>query len=182
MDEWEAMALVGRIARAHGIRGQVIVNPDTDFPEQRFRPGSRLFIKRADRVDPVEITTVRFHRDRPVIGLAGVDDMNAASALAGAELRVPVMDLTALPEGTFYRHDLIGCRVESGSGDPIGVVQDVEGDLGGSRLVVHTATGDEMLVPLAVEICRTIDTATRRIVVELPDGLGDLNRTGRGQA
>jgi 16S rRNA processing protein RimM len=182
MDEWEAMALVGRIARAHGIRGQVIVNPDTDFPEHRFKPGSRFFLKRADRVEPVEISTVRFHRDRPVIGFAGVDDMNAASALAGAELRVPVADLVALPERVFYRHDLVGCRVETRSGETIGVVQDVEGDLGGSRLVVHTAAGDEVLVPLADEICRTIDTGERRIVVELPEGLLDLNRSGKGRA
>ena len=80
---WDEMALVGRIARAHGIRGQVIVNPETDFPEQRFQPGAELFVNRAGVVEPVLVTTVRFHRERPVIGLRGIDDMNAATALAG---------------------------------------------------------------------------------------------------
>ena len=103
------MALVGRIARAHGIRGQVIVNPDTDFPRERFLPGAELFTRTADgRIEPLTITTVRFQQERPVIGIRGVDDMTAAQRLAGSELRVPVDQLARLPEGMFYRHDLIG--------------------------------------------------------------------------
>jgi 16S rRNA processing protein RimM len=172
---WDAMALVGRIARAHGIRGQVIVNADTDFPGERFRPGAGLFMKRANgRVESITLTTVRFHRDRPVVGIDGVDDMNAASALAGAELRVPVASLTALPQGTFYRHDLIGCVVETENGARVGVVADVEGTLGGSRLVIGTERG-EVLVPLATEICTTIDPAGKRIVIAPPGGLLEAN-------
>src|SRR5215471_17918784 len=106
------MAVVGRIARAHGIRGQVIVNPETDFPDERFKPGAELFVERGGRIEALTITTARFHRERPVIGIAGVETMNDAETLAGLELRVPVERLAALPSGTFYRHDLVGCRVE----------------------------------------------------------------------
>jgi 16S rRNA processing protein RimM len=172
------MALVGRIARAHGIRGQVIVNPETDFAHDRFRPGAEMFLQRDGRVEPVTLTTVRFQQDRPVIGLAGVADMNAASALAGAELRVPVGELAVLPDGSFYRHDLIGCRVETPDGDPIGTVVDVEGTIEGSRLVLESARG-EVLIPLVADFCPTIDVVQKRIVAALPEGLVDLNRTGR---
>ena len=168
------MALVGCIARAHGIKGQVIVNLETDFPETRFRPGAEVFVNRAGRVEPLTMTTVRFHRERPVIGLRGVEDMSAASALAGSELRVPVEWLAPLPDGTFYHHDLIGCSVETRAGDRIGTVSAVEGDIGGSRLVIDTPHG-EVQVPLAVDICTTIDPAHKRIVVEPPDGLLELN-------
>lgn len=171
---WEEMAVVGRVARAHGIRGQVIVNPETDFPAERFRDGAELFIRRAEHVEPVVITSVRFHRDRPIVGLRGIDDMSAAIALAGLELRVPVDRLSPLPAGVFYRHDLVGCRVETASGREIGVVSEVEGTAGGSRLVVET-DGGEILVPLAAAICSTVDTAGRRIVIEPPDGLLELN-------
>ena len=58
---WDEMALVGRIARAHGLRGQVIVNSETDFPEARFQPGAELFVNRAGVVEAVLVTTVRFH-------------------------------------------------------------------------------------------------------------------------
>jgi 16S rRNA processing protein RimM len=174
MLNWDAMAAVGRVARAHGIRGQVIVNPETDFPEQRFSPGARVFTKRGSAVDALIVTTVRFQNGRPVIGLEGVESMNDAEALAGLELRVPVEELAPLPAGTFYHHDLVGCHVVTGRGEEVGIVEGVEGTVGGSRLVVTGARG-EVLVPLATEICRTIDVAGKRIVIEPPEGLLDLN-------
>ena len=138
--DWDEMALVGRIARAHGIRGQVIVNPETDFPEERFQPGAELFVERGGAIEALTLTTVRFQRERPVIGIAGVETMNDAEALAGLELRVPVERLAALPPGTFYRHDLVGCRVETRDGrGGRASSTDVEGTLGGSRLVVDGA-------------------------------------------
>jgi 16S rRNA processing protein RimM len=176
--DWDAMALVGRVARAHGIRGQVIVNPETDFPGERFHPGAELFVNRSGRAEPITITTVRFHQGRPVIGLLGVEDMNAATGLAGAELRVPVDRLASLPADTFYRHDLIGCAVETKAGRHIGRVEDVEGTMAGSRLVVTAEGGGELLVPLAAEICIAIDPAAKRIVIDPPAGLLELNTKG----
>jgi 16S rRNA processing protein RimM len=168
------MAVVGRIARAHGLRGQVIVNVETDFPDERFRPGAELFVERGGRVEPLTITTVRFHRERPILGLDGVGTMDDAEALAGLELRVPLDWLAALPPGTFYRHDLIGCRVETTRGEVVGVVTDVEGTMAGSRLVIDGASG-EVLVPLATEMCPEIDPAGKRIVIDPPPGLIELN-------
>jgi 16S rRNA processing protein RimM len=170
------MAVVGRIARAHGNRGQVIVNVETDFPETRFRPDTTLFVNRRGAAEPLIVTNVRFQHDRPVLTLAGVDTMNDAEALAGCELRVPVDTLAALPPDMFYRHDLIGCRVETREGDAVGVVTEVEGTLQDSRLVVRGERGD-VLIPLASAICTRIDVAAKRIVVEPPDGLLDLNRS-----
>jgi 16S rRNA processing protein RimM len=172
------MAVVGRIARAHGIRGQVIVNLETDFPAQRFQPGAELFVNRSGRTEPITITTVRFQQERPVIGLEGIVDMNGAEALAGLELRVPVVRLAELPPDTFYRHDLVGCMVETTTGRSVGRVADVEGTMGGSRLVVDAAQGGEVLIPLAAEICVAIDPPGKRIVVDPPEGLLDLNVTG----
>ena len=175
MADWETMALVGRVARPHGIRGQVIVNPETDFPEERFHPGAELFVNRSGRPEAITITTVRFQQARPVIGVRGIEDMNAAAGLAGAELRVPIDRLAILPPDTFYRHDLIGCAVETTAGTVVGRVEDVEGTMGGSRLVVAGEGGGEVLVPLAAEICKVIDPATKRIVIDPPAGLLELN-------
>ncbi len=172
------MALVGRIARAHGIRGQVIVTPETDFPEERFQPGAELFIERNGQVEPLRITTARFHGERPVIGIEGVETMSDAETLAGHELRVPVDRLAALPPGTFYRHDLIGCRVETREGRSVGLVRDVEGTMTGSRLVVDGAGGD-VLIPLVSPICTVVDPAGKRIVIDPPAGLIDVNARGR---
>ena len=174
------MAVVGRIARAHGIRGQVIVDPHTDFPEERFQPGAELFIERDGEARPLRITAVRYHRERPILGVDGIATMNDAESLAGHELRVPRDWLAPLPAETFYRHDLIGCAVFTATGERIGEVSAVEGTLGGSRLVVDGARG-EILIPLAAEICTAIDVDAKRIVVDPPAGLLDLNtRTGSG--
>lgn len=172
--DWDEMAVVGRIARAHGNRGQVIVNLETDFPEGRFRPGAEMFVQRADEVRALTLTSVRFQRERPVIGIAGVETMTDAEAMAGWELRVPIDQLAALPNATFYRHDLIGCHVETRAGVRVGTVRDVEGSLDRSRLVVGGADG-EVLIPLASEICTAIDIAGKRIVIDPPEGLLELN-------
>lgn len=176
--EWDDMVLVGRIARAHGNRGQVIVDPATDFPEERFKAGSVLHIRRGATTDSLTVEGVRFHRGRPIIGLAGVDTMNAAEALAGSELRVAVDALHRLPENSFYHHDLIGCSVVTADGREIGRVGRVEGDGAGSRLVVESPNGD-VLIPMVEGICLTIDVPARRIVVAPPEGLLDLNVTKR---
>ena len=172
---WDGMAVVGTIARPHGIRGQVIVNVDTDFPAERFRAGSELFVDRGGVVEGLTVTAVRFHQGRPIVSLAGVESMNAARLLAGRELRVPADRLAPLGEGTFYRHDLVGCRVETAAGAAVGVVKHVEGTLDASRLVVD-AGGEEILIPLASEICTAIDANGKRIVIEPPEGLLELNR------
>jgi 16S rRNA processing protein RimM len=172
--KWDEMALVGWIARAHGIRGQVIVNPETDFPDERFRPGAELFIQRGDAIEALTVTTARFHRERPVIGIAGVETMNDAETLAGQELRVPIDRLAALPPDTFYRHDLIGCRVETRDARMVGVVTDVEGSMTGSRLVVE-GDGGEVLIPLVAAICTVVDPAAKRILIDPPEGLIEAN-------
>ena len=166
--------LVGRIARAHGNRGQVIVNPETDFPEERFRAGGVLLVGPSG--EPRTITEVRFHQRRPVIGFEGIETMNDAEALAGAELKVPASAVPPLPERMFYRHDLVGCEVQDPHGTRVGEVSAVEGDLERSRLVVSGTRG-EVLIPLVDHICLRVDLAARLIVVDPPEGLLELNVT-----
>jgi 16S rRNA processing protein RimM len=172
---WDDMAVVGRVARPHGIRGQVILNAETDFPEERFQAGGELFIDRRHGVEPLRLTTVRFHRGRPIVGVSGIESIDAAQELVGLELRVPADRLVPLPAGTFYCHDLVGCRVETGAGTAVGIVKDVDGTFAASRLVV-ASDGDEILIPLVSQICREIDAAGKRIVIDPPEGLLELNR------
>jgi 16S rRNA processing protein RimM len=166
------LLLVGRVARAHGIRGHVLVNLETDFPEDRFKVGEVLLVG-ADG-DPREIREVRFHQGRPLIALSGVETMNDAEALAGAELKVPASTVPPLPSGTYYRHDLVGCEVRDSSGHVIGRVAAVEGPLERSRLVVNADNG-EVLIPLVDHICTSVDPSKGLIVVDPPAGLLDIN-------
>ena len=166
------LLLVGRVARAHGNRGEVIVNLETDFPEERFRVGGVLLVGAESQAR--EIKAFRLHQGRPVIALEGVETMNDAEALAGADLKVPASTASPLPAGVFYRHDLVGCEVRDAEGRFIGRVTAVEGPLEQSRLVVAGSRG-EVLIPLAAGICTNVDTAGQVIVVDPPEGLIDLN-------
>ena len=166
------LLLVGRVARAHGNKGQVIVNLETDFPEERFKVGTQLIVGREQQ--PRVIEAVRFHQGRPVVSLSGIETMNDAEALAGAELRVLASDVPPLPSGVFYHHDLVGCEVRDTSGRRIGRVTGVEGSLERSRLVVDGDRG-EVLIPLVDGICTRVDPVEQVIVVNPPPGLIDLN-------
>lgn len=178
---WDAMIVVGRIARAHGNRGQVIVDVETDFPERRFRPRSALHTAAEGRPRRLEIVAARFHGGRPVLTLDGVDTMDQAESLAGLELRVPEGDLPQLPPGSFYHHALTGCAVRTAGGVDIGTVTAVSGAPGAQRLLVRRrgdpdgATG-EIDVPLAESICVQVDPEAGVIVVDPPEGLLELNR------
>jgi 16S rRNA processing protein RimM len=172
---WDEMAVVGQIARPHGLRGQVIVNLETDFPEERFHPGAELFVHRRDAIERLTLTTVRFQQGRPIVGVDRIETVDDARPLAGLELRVPAEHLVRLPAGIFYRHDLVGCRVETTGGRPIGTVTEVEGTIEVGRLVVGSGD-EEILIPLASAICIAIDAVGKRIVIEPPEGLLELNR------
>ena len=167
------LLLVGRVARPHGLRGHVIVNPETDFPDERFTVGQVLLAGPPERTREFEIRDVRFHQGRPILGLAGVESVDLAEALAGLDLWLPAAALSPLPEGTFYRHDLVGCEVRGTDGAVIGHVTAVEGTLDRSYLVID---GDVM-IPLVGGICEHVDLPARRVVVNPPPGLIELYRS-----
>lgn len=167
------LLLVGRVARAHGNKGQVIVNPETDFAQERFAVGNEMVVEQGGRSATRRITAVRFHAGRPIVALDGIETMNDAEALAGAELKMPAAALGPLPANTFYRHDLVGCEVKDTAGRAIGRVTGVEGPMEQSRLVVAGAKG-ELLVPMAERICVSVDPAAKVIVIDPPDGLLEL--------
>lgn len=175
MPEWAEMVLVGRVARPHGLRGAVVINPETDFVEHRFAPGNQLWLVPAGGPRTVTVRSMRVHQGRPIVEFEGLDRIEAVQGLAGAELRVEAAALPALEHDGFYHHELIGCVVETVDGLVVGPVTAVEGAGAISRLIVDGAAG-EVQIPFAVDICREVDVKGRRIRIAPPDGLLDVNR------
>src|SRR6516225_1477931 len=155
------LLLVGRVARTHGNKGQVIVNPETDCAQDRFAVGNEVVVEQHGRSLARRITAVRFQDERPIVALDGVETMDDAEALAGAELKMPASALGPLPANTFYRHDLVGCEVKGSAGEVLGRVTGVQGPLEHSLLIVATGRG-EMMVPMAVGIVVHVDPAAKR--------------------
>jgi len=180
MPEWDSMVLVGRVARTHGLRGHVLVNAETDFVAERFHAGAQVWTRMEGREQPLKIVEARVEGRRPILAFEGYASVEAAEGLTGAELRVAESDLLPLPEGSYYLHQLVGCRVETAEGETIGDVSRVDGGAGAAVLAVEGARG-EVLVPLVQEICVGIDVDARLIRVRLPEGLLELNETRRAK-
>jgi 16S rRNA processing protein RimM len=168
------MVTVGRIVRPHGHKGGVVVESATDFGAERFRAGSELSWDRGGEITRIRVKAGREFQGRWVVMFEGIETMNDAETLRGLELRVAEADLHPLDAGTHYVHDLEGCEVTTLAGERIGRVERVQFGSSAPLLVVG-APGGEVLVPLIDAICRRIDPASKRIIVELPEGLIELN-------
>lgn len=155
---------VGRIGRAHGLRGEVAVTLTTDR-EERVAPGATLQAGDRDLV----VASSRRHQQRWLVHFQGVDDRNAAEALRGA-----VLTAESVPseEGELWVHELVGAVVSDRDGTTLGTVVAVEANPASDLLVLAPeGGGGDVLVPMAF----VVHHDEGRVVVDVPEGLLDLN-------
>jgi 16S rRNA processing protein RimM len=160
---------VGRIGRAHGLRGEVAVTFLTDRPE-RTAPGAS-FTARTDRGAPRDLVVAqaRRHQQRWLLRFDGIDDRDAAAALTGSVLYAPALPSSGDDE--LWVHDLVGATVLDTEGRELGTVTSVEANPAHDLLVLDAGP----LVPVTFVTERDTDAdGTRRIVVDVPEGLLDL--------
>lgn len=175
MDQGERELIgVARIARPRGVHGEVVADLLTDFPD-RFAPGQRVYLQLAGgEVEVVTLETVRFHQGRAILRLVGIERIEDAERLRSAIVSVTREELVPLPADTYYDFDLVGCRVETRSGEPIGTVRRVD-HYGAAPLLAVDGRAEgraaELLIPFVTQICPEVDLTARRIVVDPPEGL-----------
>jgi 16S rRNA processing protein RimM len=167
--------VVGRVGRAHGIRGEVSVLVRTDDPGRRFAPGSVLAADPA-ALGPLTVASVRWHLGRLLVRFDGLADRTQAEGLAGALLLVDSADVgTPDDPDEFNDHDLIGLAAVTVAGEQVGTVTDVLHH-GQDLLVITSGAGDgdaETLVPFVRAIVPEVDLAAGRLVLDPPPGLLD---------
>ena len=180
---------VGRIGRAHGIRGYVVVGVRTDEPQLRFAVGSRLDTDPA-ATGPLTVAAARWHSGELLVRFEGVTDRTVAEGLRGTWLRVDTASLAPLPDPDEFRDtDLIGLSVRTTDGTPVGEVTDVlhhgqdpiairpasmpDGETPGAAgaAVGWARTGAEILVPFVRAIVTEVDVAAGNLVIDPPPGL-----------
>lgn len=164
---------VAHIARPQGIRGEVIADLLTDFPD-RFSKLSAVTLKKANgELVTLQLQTSRPHNGRVVLKFAGFDDMNSAETLRDARVLITADQLVKLPKDSFYDFDLVDCEVVTINGQTIGKVTGVQ-RFGAAPLLVVNGGDREHLIPLASSICTDVNVAQKRIVVDPPEGLLEL--------
>ncbi len=161
--------VVGRVSRAHGIRGELTVQVRTDEPERRFAPGSSLFV--GDR--RLEVAGSRRHSGKLLVRFVGVDDRTAAEALHGQVLETQIHpDDAPEAEDEYYDHQLVGLSARRASGERVGTVREVL-HLPGQDVLALDVDGQEVLVPFVGDLVPEVDLDSGVLTVSDVPGLLD---------
>jgi 16S rRNA processing protein RimM len=169
------LRVIGRVAKVHGLHGELTVELRTDSPEERFAEGAEVRAELRDGTTrTLTVSAARPHGGRLLVRFDGVPDRDAAEALRGAVLSADVADLPPIEDpDEFYDHELEGLAAELGDGTAIGTVREVVHGPGGELLVLARPAGGEVLVPFVREIVPEVDVPAGRLVVDPPPGLLD---------
>ena len=163
------LLVVGRIGRAHGVRGEATIEVRTDDPDERFPVGASLLTDPAEK-GPLTIVSGRVHNGILLLGFAGITDRTAVEKLRNTLLLTEV-DIDAESSDDLYHIAQIkGCSVFLENGTEVGVVTDVLELPAQDTLVIETTSG-EKLVPFVTSMVPTIDIKNKKLVISPPEGL-----------
>ena len=173
-DPEESLVIVARAVRPKGLKGEIVAELLTDFPE-RFNRISRFFATSPQGNQmAVELERFSIHRDRVTLKLVGYDTIESASTLVGYEFAVPESERVELAADEFYDWELEGCNVETVNGQRVGAVTGVMRTGGANLLVVEAEGRRSSLIPMVSSILTKIDKAGKLITIDPPEGLLDL--------
>jgi 16S rRNA processing protein RimM len=159
---------VGRIARPWGVRGELKVEILTEDPA-RFEWLETVYV--GPRFTPYRLESSRQHLGAVLLKLAGCDDRNAAEALRGLVVQVPIKDALPLEEGEYWVHQILGLEVWTTEGELLGVVREVLETKANDVYVVQDRVGRQVLIPALKSVVLDINLEARRVLVALPEGL-----------
>ncbi|TET49254.1 MAG: 16S rRNA processing protein RimM [Anaerolineales bacterium] len=166
--------IVGRVLRPHGVKGELRVQILTAYPE-RLAQHSLFYLRRAGARDPIEgrkVERQRRNKQALLLKLEGCDDRNAAEAMRGMLVQIPIEDAVPLDDGEHYLYQLVGLSVETEAGENLGEVVDVI-ETGANDVYVVRGPDGELLIPAVEDVVRELDVESGRLVVRLPPGLRD---------
>ena len=169
--------VVGRVVKAHGVTGELVVDVRTDDPETRFAPGTSLRARPKGGTERrLVVDSARPHGGRLLVRVDGVADRDSADALRGALFLVDSAELPPIEDpDEFYDHQLEGLRVRTTAGADVGTVAEVLHTAAGELLSVKDEAGAEVLVPFVSAIVTSVSRADGVIEIDPPDGLLDLD-------
>jgi 16S rRNA processing protein RimM len=160
--------VVGFLRRAHGLRGEIIMDLHTDFPE-RLQGGRKLLLGEARR--PATLAGTRPHAKGMLVKFEGVNNPEEAGQLRNQWVYVNAADVPSLPEGRLYQHELFGFEVEDENGNRLGELVEIIETGANNVYVVRNETGKEILLPAIPSVVLETDTARRVMRVHLLEGL-----------
>ncbi|SDW28291.1 ribosome maturation factor RimM [Paenibacillus sp. CF384] len=170
MDQWLS---VGKLVNTHGIRGEVKVVSQTDFPEERFAPRKILTLLNPETKQQLEleVASARLHKNMYIIKFRGFEDINQVEKYKGWELKVSKDDLVELEEGEYYQHQIIGCTVVTDEGAILGSITEILVPGANDVWVVQPPKGKQILIPVIDEVVLDVNVKDKVVKVHLMEGL-----------
>ncbi|MFC5448314.1 ribosome maturation factor RimM [Paenibacillus aestuarii] len=167
----EKLYTVGKIVNTHGIRGELKIIPETDFPE-RFAKGSELIIVDAhNKQTPVTVGTSRLHKNMYIVQFTQHSNINDVEKFKGSLLKVEGKFQQPLEEGEYYYHEIIGCKVITEEGEELGLIKEVLTPGANDVWVVALPKGKELLLPVIDDVILDVNVADKTIRVHVMEGL-----------
>lgn len=169
----EELVTIAKIVKTRGLRGEVVADTLTDFPE-RFELLDKVFIVKPNgETLETKLEKFWFQKDRVILKFKGFDKIETAETLRNSEVCIPESEAVALEEDEFYDWELQDCEVETVEGEKLGQVKELMRTGGTEILVVQGETKD-YLIPFAETICIEVDIENKLIKVDVPEGLLDF--------
>ena len=171
--------IVGHLARVHGNRGELLLNPLTDRPDEVFVSGAELRVGDSEGrrpeigVPPLTIDSIRPFKRGYLVAFEGVESRSEAEILTDRYLVLPFEEIPPLAEGELHYHELLGARVRTTSGEEVGEVVEVYEMHPSDLLEVRTDSGTA-LIPFNRNVVVGVDREARVLEIEPPSGLLDL--------
>jgi 16S rRNA processing protein RimM len=164
---------VGKIVNTHGLAGEVRVISRTDFAEQRYQKGNKLYLFSPAGKEPLELTikTHRQHKNFDLLSFEGYNNINDVEKWKDSLLKVNQTQLGDLDEGEFYFHEIVGCSVFTVSGERVGEVKEILTPGANDVWVVKGENKSEYLIPYIQDIVKEVNVQEKKIIIEPMEGL-----------
>ena len=166
----EELVAVAKITKSRGLRGELVADVLTDFPERFDDLQTVIGLFPNGERHELKIERFWFQKGRIILKFAGFDSIETAESLRGVEVCVPESEAIELDTDEFFDWELTGCEVETIEGEKIGVVKELM-RTGGTEILVVAGAEKEYLIPFAETICVEVDVENKLIRVDLPEGL-----------
>ena len=160
--------VIGYLRRPHGVRGEIIMDLHTDFP-QRIKSGRKVLI--GEQHQPFTLDTVRPHSDGLLVSIRGVDTPEEVGKYRNQWVYVKASDVPPLPEGKHYQYELIDLDVVDENGNPLGKLVEILETGANDVYVIRDGSGKEILLPAIPSVILDLDMSQRTLRVHLLEGL-----------
>ncbi|WP_036709853.1 ribosome maturation factor RimM [Paenibacillus pinihumi] len=164
---------VGKLVNTHGLRGEVKILSNTDFPEIRFASGSKLalFSPEGNQRLDVLISSSREHKGMFFLKFKEFNDINQVEKYKGWSVKVSEEQQVELEEGEYYYYEIVGCKVVTEEGEELGTISEILRPGANDVWVVERSSDKPVLLPVIDDVVLQVDTKQQLVTVRLMEGL-----------